>query len=176
MSDEVPGGGARRSGARVPNVIPSASCQSIGRAAPAAAGIRSDRVTPRADAYPLDANDLNRRGAPGTWSGTAHALGAGAMMRITTTRESIDRITLRLEGNLDGDSVDLLERECAALIDRGTVLCIDMTAVRFVDRLGTDALRRIGEVGAEIRCRPGVVASVLENEGIGITLAPSNGW
>ena len=98
------------------------------------------------------------------------------MMRITVTRVSIDTITLHLEGNLDRDSVGLLERECAALCEGSAAICVDMTAVRFVDRSGTEALRRIGGAGVEIRCRPGVVASVLENEGIGITLAPSEGW
>lgn len=98
------------------------------------------------------------------------------MMRITLTRESRDTITLRLEGNLDGDSVGLLEREFESLLAGRAAICVDMTAIRFVDRLGTEALRRIGGAGVEIRCRPGVVASVLENEGIGITLAPSNGW
>ena len=98
------------------------------------------------------------------------------MLRITLTHESIDRVTLRLEGRLEGDAAALLERECASRLGHGAAICIDMTAVRFVDRMGTEALRSIGRAGVEIRCRPGVVASVLENEGIGITMAPSGGW
>ncbi|HKQ96830.1 MAG TPA: hypothetical protein VJV75_03030 [Candidatus Polarisedimenticolia bacterium] len=136
----------------------------------------ADAVTTRGDAYPFETNDLSRRHARGVRSGTEPAIRAAAMMRITLTRESRDTITLRLEGNLDGDSVGLLEREFESLLAGRAAICVDMTAIRFVDRLGTEALRRIGGAGVEIRCRPGVVASVLENEGIGITLAPSNGW
>ena len=95
------------------------------------------------------------------------------MLRISVVVESIGRLVLKLEGNVEGEGSGLLEREWAALAG-GNAIVVDMTAVRFVDRAGTEALRRLERAGVEIRCRPGVVASVLQSEGIDVVEIPSD--
>lgn len=90
------------------------------------------------------------------------------MLRITLLAAAAAPIVLRLEGHVDAEGGALLERECASWISGGAAIVLDLTAVRFVDRAGTAALGRLGRAGVEIRCRAGVVASVLESEGIDI--------
>ncbi|HET6371781.1 MAG TPA: hypothetical protein VFG76_00595 [Candidatus Polarisedimenticolia bacterium] len=98
------------------------------------------------------------------------------MLRITQVVESTGRITLSMEGNLDAEFVSLLEHQCASLLVGRKKIRIELRAVLFVDRAGIEALARLGRSGVEICCRPGVVASVLESEGIGVTLVSSNAW
>ena len=95
------------------------------------------------------------------------------MMRIT--RVADDRTTLKLEGSVGAEWAHLLARECSGLLQRGVSLRLDLSGVDFVDRLGVETLRRLGRRGVEIRCRCGAVASVLEAEGVRITLLPGKG-
>lgn len=89
------------------------------------------------------------------------------MLRITVVAEAGKPIVLKLEGHVDGEGAALLEREAAPFVSDAAV-ALDLTAVRFVNRAGIVVLGRLGRAGAEIRCRAGVVASVLESEGIAI--------
>lgn len=88
------------------------------------------------------------------------------MLRITAVAAAAAPIVLKLEGHVDGEGGALLERECASWIAGGAAIALDLTAVRFVNRAGTAALGRLVRAGVEIRCRAGVVASVLQGEGI----------
>ena len=97
------------------------------------------------------------------------------MLRITSARVSNDRTTLRLEGSISAEWADLLERECSGLLQAGSSIALDLTRVAFVDRLGVETLRRLDRMGVVIRCRSGAVASVLEAEGIRLTLMPGRG-
>src|SRR5262245_17606126 len=90
------------------------------------------------------------------------------MLRITRELRSGGHTTLRLEGSLVAEWVDLVAHECSALRRTGAV-SLDLAGVGFVDRAGIDALTRLSSAGVEIRCHPGAVASVLEAEGIRIT-------
>jgi ABC-type transporter Mla MlaB component len=87
-------------------------------------------------------------------------------LRITRAEGSAAGGSLRLEGSLVGESVDLLEHECSSLLRSVGAVRLDLGAVGFVDRAGIEALQRLSRKGAQIRCRPGPVASVLEGEGI----------
>jgi ABC-type transporter Mla MlaB component len=91
------------------------------------------------------------------------------VLRITHREPSPERATLRLEGRLVAEWVPLLERECSALHRAGRAVILDMTGVGFVDRAAIEALMRLSRGGVEIRCRPGLVASVLEGELIQVT-------
>lgn len=90
------------------------------------------------------------------------------MLRITVVTAAAVPIVLKLEGHIDGEGGALLERECASWIAAGAAIALDLSAVRFVDRAGTASLGRLGRAGVEIRCGCGVVASVLECEGIAV--------
>jgi ABC-type transporter Mla MlaB component len=96
------------------------------------------------------------------------------MLRITREAESGHQATLRLEGSVAAEWAALLEHECVALARSGMALGLDLAGVGFVDRAGIAILARLGRAGVEIRCRPGTVASVLEAEGVPITLAPDH--
>ncbi|HEV8201883.1 MAG TPA: STAS domain-containing protein [Candidatus Polarisedimenticolia bacterium] len=95
------------------------------------------------------------------------------MLRITVVGAAGESIVLKLEGHVDGEAGALLEQECASWLAGGTPVAVDLAAVRFVNRAGTAALVRLERAGVEIRCRAGVVASVLECEGIGIVSEPA---
>ena len=62
--------------------------------------------------------------------------------------------------------------ECFGLLHAGVSLTLDLSGVDFVDRRGVESLRHLGQEGVEIRCRCGAVASVLEAEGVRITVDP----
>ena len=94
------------------------------------------------------------------------------MMRITRGQVSDDRTTLALEGSIRGEWADVLDRECLGLLDGGGSVTLDLAGVDFVDRIGVETLGRLGQQGVEIRCRFGAVASVLEAEGVRVSLMP----
>ena len=95
-------------------------------------------------------------------------------LRITRERGSRFRTNLRLEGRLVAEWAALLERECLdLLLSRGAV-SLDLAGVVFVDRAGVDVLRRISHMGVEIHCRSRLIASVLEGEGVHVTVDADN--
>lgn len=71
------------------------------------------------------------------------------MLRITRVREGEAVTELKLEGQIAGDWVPLLEHECRASTERGRKVVLDLEDVMFVDRCGVDSLRRLREVGVE---------------------------
>ena len=91
-------------------------------------------------------------------------------LRITRDKGSRARTTLKLEGSVVAEwAASLLERECSGLLRYRIAVTLDLTSVNFIDRAGVEALQRLSREGVEIRCRSGLVASVLEGEGIPIT-------
>jgi ABC-type transporter Mla MlaB component len=89
-------------------------------------------------------------------------------LRITREPRTAARAILRLEGNLVREWVNLLELECSELRRSAGAVRIDLAGVGFVDRAGIEALQRLSRAGAEICCRSGPVASVLEGERISV--------
>lgn len=71
------------------------------------------------------------------------------MLRITRVREGEAVTELKLEGQVAGDWVPLLEQECRASAERGRKVVLDLVDVTFVDRGGVDSLRRLRETGVE---------------------------
>jgi ABC-type transporter Mla MlaB component len=94
------------------------------------------------------------------------------VLRITPGEPSFERVTMRLEGRLDAEWAALLERECLELHRAGCAVTLDMTGVGLVDRAGIESLARLSREGVAIRCRPGLIASVLEGELIPVTEDP----
>ena len=92
------------------------------------------------------------------------------MLRITREAEQPFHATLRLEGSIGAEWAALLEHECAGLLRVCGAVSLDLAGVGFVDSAGVETLRRLGRAGVDIRCRPGAVASVLEAEGVPISL------
>ena len=91
------------------------------------------------------------------------------VLRITIGAGTRTRATLKLEGRVVAGWAPLLERECLRLRGSWSAVVLDLAGVTFVDRLGVETLQRLSRAGIEIRCPGGLVASVLEGEGIPLT-------
>ena len=91
-------------------------------------------------------------------------------LRITRERGSRFRAKLRLEGRIVAEWAALLERECLELLLSRGAVSLDLAGVVFVDRAGVEVLGRLSHMGVEIHCRSRLVASVLEGEGVHVTL------
>ncbi len=63
------------------------------------------------------------------------------MLRITRVAELPPQITLKVEGRIQGDAVDLLERECLQQIGGGRRVQLDFAEVASIDRQGLAMLR-----------------------------------
>ena len=91
-------------------------------------------------------------------------------LRITRQRGSRYRANLRLEGRLVAEWAALLERECLdLLLSRGAV-SLDLAGVRFIDRTGVEVFVRLSRAGVEVHCGSSLVASVLEGDGVRVTV------
>jgi len=92
------------------------------------------------------------------------------ILRITRQRGSRYRANLRLEGSVAAEWASLLEHECLELLRSRGAVSLDLARVAFVDRAGIAVLGRLSRVGVEIHCRSVLVASVLEGEGVQVTV------
>ena len=66
------------------------------------------------------------------------------MFKITQLNghDSTSPVTLRLEGQLNGRSVDELNRTCRSLLDRPARLLLDVAGVTFIDESGVALMRQ----------------------------------
>ena len=64
------------------------------------------------------------------------------MIRITEIEEDTS-VTLRVEGRIVGEWVDLLDTTCREVGDNGVGLTLDLSGVTFVSFAGLDVLRRL---------------------------------
>jgi len=88
------------------------------------------------------------------------------MLRITREEGRRSQVVLRLEGSIAAEWAALLEGECLGFFRFRRSVSLDLAGVSFLDRAGIEVLSRLSRAGAEIVCRSGPVASVLEGEGI----------
>jgi anti-anti-sigma regulatory factor len=91
-------------------------------------------------------------------------------LRITRARGSRSRARLRLEGSVVAEWADLLESECLDLLRSRGAVSLDLTGVRFVDQTGLAVFGRLSRAGVEIHCQSRLIASVLEGEGVRVTV------
>ena len=77
------------------------------------------------------------------------------MLRLTSIHHADRGVTLVVEGRIEGEWSAFLARECAALIDGGLRVCLDLSGVRDADPGGIDCVRRLvrGSVTL-VRCAP----------------------
>lgn len=71
-------------------------------------------------------------------------------MRLTETGQKENRISLKVEGWISGDSSALLETECDERLARGCALELDLSRVSYVDAHGAETLRRLRRRTVEI--------------------------
>ena len=91
-------------------------------------------------------------------------------LRITRAKGSRTQARLRLEGSVAGEWADLLERECLDLLRSRGAVSLDLAGVRFVDRTGVEVFVRLSRAGVEVHCGSSLVASVLEGDGVRVTV------
>ncbi len=78
------------------------------------------------------------------------------MLRITRAEgREASVITVRAEGRIVSDWVEVLERECAMSLEQAQRVEIDLSGVTFIDGRGIEVLRRLraGRLGI-VNCSP----------------------
>jgi anti-anti-sigma regulatory factor len=65
------------------------------------------------------------------------------VLRITTMTTNGSSFTLRLEGKIKADWVELLERECWSLISQKKSVRLDLSNVSYVDLSGVEMIRKL---------------------------------
>lgn len=65
------------------------------------------------------------------------------MLRISTTETTAEEVKLRIDGQISGRWVKLLQKTCEGQLARELGVTIDLRNVSFVDREGIALLRRL---------------------------------
>jgi hypothetical protein len=71
------------------------------------------------------------------------------MLRISTIEEAGETVKLRIDGQVSGQWVKLLQKTCEGHLERGLQLTIDLRNVSFVDRDGIALLGKLTDCGVE---------------------------
>ena len=87
------------------------------------------------------------------------------MLRITTMTDHPRGQTLKVEGKLLGPWVGELLRACAQPPETVGSLCLDLSAVSFVDPAGVKLLRELLGRGIILAACSGLIAELLHVEG-----------
>ncbi|HEX6616713.1 MAG TPA: STAS domain-containing protein [Gemmatimonadales bacterium] len=72
------------------------------------------------------------------------------MLRISTDAEAGAPVRLKVEGEIAGDWVPLLEAECRRHLDARRPVELDLAGVGFVDRKGVAMLQGLLETGVRV--------------------------
>jgi anti-anti-sigma regulatory factor len=65
------------------------------------------------------------------------------MLKISTIDSTEELVKLRIDGQISGEGVRLLQNTCDGQLAKGLELSIDLQNVSFVDRDGIAALRKL---------------------------------
>jgi hypothetical protein len=77
------------------------------------------------------------------------------MLRLTRTQERPLQVTLKAEGRMVAEWVDLLEAECRELATGERRVLLDLADVSYVDRRGIEMLRQLTDGRISIvNCSP----------------------
>ena len=97
----------------------------------------------------LSRHHLRRGSRSGPFAGTPVAFGS-MMMRITIADERAGFATLKVEGRIAADWVELLEREIQTFLRQGKHLFLDFSAVTVIDSPAADMLKRLRAHDVEV--------------------------
>ena len=89
------------------------------------------------------------------------------MLRLTRVTHGDSAVTLIVEGRIVAEWGDFLARECADLKKGGRAVCLDLSAVKYVDARGADHLRRLASSGVQLSGISDLLAQLLEENGHG---------
>ena len=83
------------------------------------------------------------------------------MLRITTSREDMHEVHLKLEGKIVAQWAALLEDVCEAHLRQGKTVSLDCSAVDFVDAGGIAVIGSFPSAQVELTGAPGFIAEML---------------
>ena len=86
------------------------------------------------------------------------------MLRITRVNERDLTVTLKVEGPVATEGVEVLERACASSLRDRVQLRLDVSDVDYIDPAGVTMLKRLMERGVTIESASLIVASLLTTE------------
>jgi anti-anti-sigma regulatory factor len=66
-----------------------------------------------------------------------------AMLKISTIESTEELVKIRIDGQISGEGVKLLQSTCKAHLEQGLKLSVDLQNVSFVDRDGIAVLRKL---------------------------------
>ena len=72
------------------------------------------------------------------------------MLRISANEVASGSVLLRLDGQVTGQWVELLEKTCEVQLNNNARVTIDLKNVSFADREGIMLLRRLTDCGVEV--------------------------
>ena len=77
------------------------------------------------------------------------------MLWIEKREQSCSEVTLKLEGQLLGDWVSVLEEECRKMLEEQKRLTLEMAEVTYVNQRGVELLRRLAAEKVQLaNCSP----------------------
>jgi ABC-type transporter Mla MlaB component len=87
------------------------------------------------------------------------------MLRISANEAAGEPLTLRLDGQINGQWVKLLQRTCEAQLKKGAQVALDLKNVSFADRDGIALLRSLKDRRVEILNALPFIAEQIKREG-----------
>jgi len=80
---------------------------------------------------------------------------SSAMMKVTHVAEDEESVTLKIEGRIAGEWIDVLKEECLLYLEKKARLMLDFSEVSYIDDSGVKALKamdrkRISLIGASL--------------------------
>lgn len=76
------------------------------------------------------------------------------MLKISTIESTDEAVKIRIDGQISGEGVNLMQETCKAHLDEGLKLSVDLQNVLFVDRNGIAVLRRLQQRKVELLNAP----------------------
>ena len=84
------------------------------------------------------------------------------MLRITRLIETPFEVTLKLEGKIVSDWVELLEKEIRTLIKEGRTVNLDCSGVKYVDERAVELLRMVADRKLKIVNATALIQDLME--------------
>jgi len=76
------------------------------------------------------------------------------MLKITMIESTEGAVKIRVDGQIKGEGVKLLQRTCKAELENGLRLTVDLQNVSFVDRDGVTVLRTLKQYNVQFLNAP----------------------
>lgn len=87
------------------------------------------------------------------------------MLRITTSREDVHEVCLKLEGKIVAQWAALLEDVCKVHLRQGKTVSLDCSAVDFIDAGGIAVIRSFQPARVRLNGVPGFLTEMVRSGG-----------